>query len=281
MKGPVFSLLALVITSVLLTPSPGDGSTVSPVRDFSAVLGQSVTLRCPGNLSVPIIRLYIQRKQTNVFINGFDDQYLLKVHPEYRNRTKVNRTDLSMKMSNISISDEGSYMCVIFYSRTSKEEPVINLKVTAEYSVPTVKAECGERIHSNGPATGGKSCQLSCSSTGGYPLSVVEWPVLHQSLIRNIENKSSEDPHYKTWTINQTIMYSCDKPTNVSCSIGSAVSHPITICQEDSFPLRVIAATAVVMAFVLILILGLVLMKCCRRRLRPRPEDPALEVPLA
>ncbi|XP_051962641.1 butyrophilin subfamily 1 member A1 isoform X2 [Xyrauchen texanus] len=280
MKGPVFSLLPLVMTSVLLTASPGDGSTVSPVRNFSAVLGQSVTLRCPGKPGVHITRLYIQTKHTHAFINGFDVQFELDVPHEYLNRTKVNKTDLSMRMSNITVSDEGSYTCIIFFSG-DKESFDINLKVTAEYSVPTVKAECDERIHRNGSATGGKICQLSCSSTGGYPQSRVEWPELHQSLIQIINNGSSKDPHYKTWTINQTITYSCDQPTNVSCSIGGIVSHPITICQADSFPLRVIAATVVVVIFVLSLILGLVLMKCYQRRPRPRPEDPALEVPLA
>ncbi|XP_051535286.1 T-lymphocyte activation antigen CD80-like isoform X2 [Myxocyprinus asiaticus] len=278
MKGSVCSLLVLVITSVLLTASPGDSSTEAPVRNFNAVLGQSVTLRCPGNLSVHIFRLYLQmqRGQTDYFINGFDTARSLPV-TEYMNRTEVNQTDLSVTMSNITVSDEGQYKCIVFYTEMPNEEHVINLKVTAMYSVPTLMAEC---IHVNGPATGGKSCQLSCSSTGGYPWSEVEWPGLHPSESDN-ETESFQDPHSKTWTINQTVTYYCDHPTNVSCSIGRTVSHTITICEADSFPLRVNIAIAFVVTFVLFLVLVLVLMKCHCRRPRPNPEDPALGVPLA
>ncbi|XP_051965887.1 T-lymphocyte activation antigen CD80-like isoform X2 [Xyrauchen texanus] len=278
MKGSICSLLALAVTSVLLTASPGDCSTESPERTFYAVLGQSVTLRCPGNLSVPILRLYLQmqRGQKDYFINGFARDKSLPV-TEYLNRTEVNEMDLSITMSNISFSDEGPYTCIVFYTEGSKEVHLISLNVTATYSVPNVTADC---IH--GQVTRGKKCQLSCSSTGGYPESEVKWPGLHLHLNES-DNKTTslQDPHSKTWTINQNVTYYCDQPTNVSCSIGHAVSHTITICQADSFPLRVNVAIAFVVTFVLFLILVLVLMKCHHRRPRPNPEDPALGFPLA
>ncbi len=49
--------------------------------------------------------------------------------PEYRDRTEVNESDLSMEMRNISVSDEGLYKCVVFVEN-SPEISKILLKVT-------------------------------------------------------------------------------------------------------------------------------------------------------
>lgn len=104
--------------------------------------------------------------------------------------------------------------------------PLLSL-FTAEYSVPTITKDCSKP----GDGGAGKSCQLSCSAVGGYPQSTVRWTGLNQSLTNVIYNRSSADNESKTWTINQTIMHNCDQPANISCAVGGAVSHTITICE--------------------------------------------------
>ncbi|XP_048015875.1 cell adhesion molecule 2 isoform X5 [Megalobrama amblycephala] len=224
--------LALVMTLVLVTASTDDSS---PPTNITAVLGDTTTIRCHiQKIGSPVIRMYIQKvikDSQEIFINGFDSSRKMDVPLEYHKRTKVNRTDLSMEMTDVSVSDEGLYKCIVFFDTVGIEMPKIHLKVTANYSIPTVEKECSECNYDDG--TAGKSCQLSCSSVGGYPQSAVKWAGLNLSLINVVHNESSEDPYSKTWTINQTITYNCDQPTDVSCAVGGAVSPTISIfCAE-------------------------------------------------
>ncbi|XP_052431955.1 T-lymphocyte activation antigen CD80 isoform X3 [Carassius gibelio] len=248
--------LVLVVTLLLLTATSGDSDAV---ENITAVLGHSVTFRCPLNHSTPVDGLYIQRDKNDKpddFINGFYRGQPIKVLPEYKDRTKVNETELSVEMRNISVSDEGLYKCVVIINK-KPEISMILLKVTAEYSVPTITKDCSKP----GDGGAGKSCQLSCSAVGGYPQSTVRWTGLNQSLTNVIYNRSSADNESKTWTINQTITHNCDQPANISCAVGGAVSHTITICETESFPSVVIAAITVVFVFLFLLLIFVVVMK--------------------
>uniref|UniRef100_A0A8C1ME37 Ig-like domain-containing protein n=1 Tax=Cyprinus carpio TaxID=7962 RepID=A0A8C1ME37_CYPCA len=199
------------------------------LESITAVLGHSVTFRCSSKHSTPAERCYIQRVKNNKeeeFISGFYRGQPIPVSPEYRNRTKVNVTELSMEMRNISVSDEGLYKCFVFINNKAEISEIL-LKVTAEYSVPTITKDCNKP----GDGGAGKSCQLSCSAVGGYPQSTVRWTGLNQSLTNVIYSRSSADNKSKTWTINQTIVHNCNQPTNISCAVGGSVSHTITICK--------------------------------------------------
>lgn len=275
MRSSVCSLFISI--SVLLAARPGDGIAV---RNITAVLGQSVTLRCPGHS--PVQRLYIQKNAVAGpdFINGFDTARELDVDSQYKNRTTVNRTDLSMEMRNISVSDEGSYNCVVFETLVKHKQFPVYLTVTAEYNIPNVTAVCSE------PASGEASCQLSCWAAGGYPRSVVRWAELNLSLMSDNHNNSFQDQNSKTWTINQSLSYHCNQPTNISCSIEGATSETVTICkgraddEKISLDAAVISAIAVLLLIIFIVSSVYVIRKCCGRR-RPIPGDAALEVPLA
>uniref|UniRef100_A0A672SSD6 Ig-like domain-containing protein n=1 Tax=Sinocyclocheilus grahami TaxID=75366 RepID=A0A672SSD6_SINGR len=187
--------------------------------NITAVLGHSVTFRCPSNHSKPVERLYIQRvikDKEDMYINGFTNGREIP-GKGYQSRTKVNTMDYSMEMRNISVGDEGSYICVfVFVDKAYKPEiSEIFLKVTG------MPQDADNRV----------GCHLSCSAVGGYPQSTVRWAGLNPSLTNVFYNWSLAHNDSKTWTINQTIMYNCDQPTNVSCAVWGAVSHTITICK--------------------------------------------------
>ncbi|XP_059369809.1 T-lymphocyte activation antigen CD80-like isoform X2 [Carassius carassius] len=245
--------LVLVVTLLLLTATSGDSDAV---ENITAVLGHSVTFKCPLNQSTPVEGLYIQRVENDKveFVNGFYGSRPMDVSSEYKDRTKVNEMELSVEMRNISVFDKGLYKCVVFINNTPEISEIL-LKVTAEYSVPTITKDCSKP----GDGGAGKSCQLSCSAVGGYPQSTVRWTGINQSLTNVIYNRSSADNESKTWTINQIIMHNCDQPANISCAVGGAVSHTITICETESFPFVVIAAIAVVLVFALLLIFVMVM----------------------
>lgn len=115
---------------VLLCVCVGDSDAV---MNITAVLGHSVTFRCPSTHSSSVEGLYIQRVKNDKeeeFINGFyEGRVMPALLPEYRDRTKVNKTDLSMEMRNISVSDEGLYKYIVFI-KSKPEVSKIFLKVT-------------------------------------------------------------------------------------------------------------------------------------------------------
>ncbi|XP_057207876.1 T-lymphocyte activation antigen CD80 isoform X1 [Triplophysa rosa] len=273
----VFVSNRFVCISVLLAVKPGEGTEA---RNFTAVLGQSVTLRCPGTNSP--VRLYIQKNNGGgaEFINGFDTVQELAIPPQYKYRTTINRTELSMEMRNISVSDEGLYECVVFKTRETKKQFTIYLTVTAKYNIPNVTATCNE------PASGARSCRLSCWAAGGYPWGAVRWAELNLSLMNDLQNNSIQEQNFKTWTISESLSYHCNQPTNVSCSIGGATSNMTTVCQgkadDEKFSLdaAVISAIAVLLLIVFIVPSVYIIRKCCGRR-RPVPGDADVEVPLA
>ncbi|KAA0702394.1 hypothetical protein E1301_Tti017012 [Triplophysa tibetana] len=270
MRSSVCSLFVCI--SVLLAVKPGEGTET---RNLTAVLGESVTFRCPRISSVHH-RLYIQKKKE--FINGFDMTQDLNIPLQYKNRTTINQSDLSMEMRNISVSDEGFYECIVFKSRETKPQShVIYLTVTAKYNIPKVTAACSE------PSSGVRSCWLSCWASGGYPQGVVRWAELNLSQIIDFQNNSHQDPKLKTWNISQSFVYNCNQPVNVSCSIGDARSKTTTFCQGDekfSLDAAVISAIAVLLLILFIVPSVCIIRKRCGRR-RPVPGDAALEVPLA
>ncbi|KAK7156016.1 hypothetical protein R3I94_006170 [Phoxinus phoxinus] len=282
MKKPVCSLLALVMALVLGTATT---DVSGPPVNITAVVGHTATFKCPNQKSWIVTRLYIQKHEE--FINGFDLSKNLEHlrHAKYLNRTTVNRTNLSMEMTNVTVLDEGLYKCVVFYKTVNnptdpkKDISYIYLKVTGKYSVPTIEKECSER--KNGDGTAGKSCRLSCSSTGGYPQSTVKWAELNLSRMSVVHNESSEDPSSKTWTVNQTIAYDCVHPTNVSCAVDGAVSPIITICETESFSFEVITAIVLVLVFVLLLLLVCMVICCRRRRTEDQGDPENADVPLA
>lgn len=113
-----------------------------PRVNITAVLGHTATFKCPWDSHIPVPRLYIQKVNevqgsSEIYINGFDSnrdsQMDIFSSADYLNRTKVNRTAISMEMTNVSVSDEGLYKCYIFYGTVatlSKVIPEIYLKVT-------------------------------------------------------------------------------------------------------------------------------------------------------
>ncbi|XP_056330036.1 CD276 antigen homolog [Danio aesculapii] len=271
MENTACFLLALVVTLVPVSATQGDNNKQ---KNISAVLGRSVTFRCTWNLSIPVYRLYIQKFGLQpLFINGFDTDKELEVSSEYRDRTEVNKAELSMEMRNIKLSDEGLYECVVFVSTSSRDISKIYLKITAEFTTPELKSECSE---SDG-AKKGRSCQLSCSSEGGYPVSDVMWSGLNQSRIRVLQNETAENSTSKTWSVKQTINYTCEHPINVSCDIGGSDSLTITICEAESFPLKVIVAIVFVLVFVTLLIIVCIMLFCRRRTPQPYRADPLVD----
>ncbi|XP_051901507.1 ICOS ligand-like [Pristis pectinata] len=90
------------------------------------------------------------------------------IDPSYAGRSEFlansTRGDFSLLLRDLSVDDEGIYKCVLQNEGISKE--TVNLSVVANYSQPVV---------SGNSARAGYIVNLTCTSSGGYPLAALEW----------------------------------------------------------------------------------------------------------
>ncbi|KAL7825450.1 hypothetical protein AOLI_G00326570 [Acnodon oligacanthus] len=211
----------------------GGGSAVQEVR---GTVGGAVQIKCNISTSLQVKGFYFQKKNLSgsyeILVNGF---YTSSVEgylrDEYRNRTRVNKTDHSLDLWNLKASDEGHYKCFFIPQDLLKDyDTIFHLTVTAaDYSIPTVTVqECSD--HGEGVL----SCELGCWSFGGYPLANLNWTVLEggNEVLHEEGSMSTVDKHSGVWNVSQSVRLNCTRPTTVSCSVGGAISPPLSLCEK-------------------------------------------------
>ncbi|KAF4085784.1 hypothetical protein AMELA_G00099150 [Ameiurus melas] len=217
-----------VIISTLYLMSTGDDPAVHNVQ---GIVGGSVKMSCELQHSHIVNGLYFQKKVNGqqVFINGFYSKEV-PVPDEYKNRTTVNKMDLSVEMFELSPADQGEYTCITFSSNDSyKKEIKFHLTVTANYSVPIITFSCC------GSDPADHNCVIGCSSSGGYPRSNVTWGVVGADM-RSLQ-KSEGDPVFTQdrdsllWNVSHVVTLNCNRMPNtwITCSVGGVVSHAVSI----------------------------------------------------
>ncbi|KAI4895028.1 hypothetical protein NFI96_001318 [Prochilodus magdalenae] len=217
-----------------------DGAAMQQVR---GKVGGDVQLTCKIE-STQFKGVYFQRKNLSgeyqIFVNGFYsgqsvDGWMLS---EYKPRTSFNRTALSLDFWNLTISDEGDYACYVVPQNNFSPwiATQFHLTVTADYSVPTLTVQ-----ESSDRGEGQMSYVLHCSSSGGYPQGNLTWTVSEggkSHLLFKERSESTTDKPPGVYSISQTNSFNCTKPTNISCSVGGAVSLPLIIF--DHQPVEVV-----------------------------------------
>ncbi|XP_007890004.1 CD276 antigen homolog [Callorhinchus milii] len=145
--------------------------------NITVVIGDTVELPCNTILNEsrnnPRISMQTHRHHVvHSFSSGKDDPAYQ--HPQFKNRTKIIYwPKLAIKLSNVSFTDEGAYICNIQEKRNDEYETThsfeFNLYPTELYYSPTITTACKDK------AKCGAEVNLICSSSHGYPESTVEW----------------------------------------------------------------------------------------------------------
>ncbi|XP_046719524.1 T-lymphocyte activation antigen CD80 isoform X2 [Silurus meridionalis] len=258
--------LFLVVAILALQLGSTDENTVE--LNLHGFVGGSVKMSCKLEQPKNVNQLYFQKKDSDgkvTFINGFYSK-ILDVLPEFQNRTIVNRAELSMELLNLSPADEGEYTCIPFINSVPSQKTNFHLKVTANYSAPTITVQgCGSGAAAH-------NCVIECSSAGGFPHSNITWSVVGSNL--RLLLKDEEDPvnvmdtHSQLWNVSQVITLNCSQPINISCSVGEVVSYAVSVCpSSDTLDIRILIACAVLLLVSIVIIVFAV--KKCRRTQLP------------
>ncbi|XP_053503552.1 T-lymphocyte activation antigen CD80 isoform X2 [Ictalurus furcatus] len=258
------SLFLLVVISALQLVSAGDDPVVHNVQ---GIVGGSVKINCELEHPHIVNRVYFQKTEDGqeIFINGFYSRGPLTVPEEYKDRTIVNQTELSMEMYKLSPADEGEYTCIIFFSSDSLiKKNKFHLTVTANYSVPVITRQgCG-----SDPAD--HNCVIGCSSSGGYPRSNVTWGVIGADMSSLLQSEGdpvfTQDRDSLLWNVSHVVMLNCSRMLNITCSVRGVVSHALSVCDIPATPDIITPIAGVVLLLVPITLIVIAMIKCRRRQ---------------
>uniref|UniRef100_A0A667YV65 Ig-like domain-containing protein n=1 Tax=Myripristis murdjan TaxID=586833 RepID=A0A667YV65_9TELE len=150
---------------------PGQSQLIGPPQPIVAILGGDIILPCHLEPAVDVAartvewsRPDLEPRFVHVWRNGQD--LVMQKHPSYERRTslsidKLKHGDISLKLSEVKLSDEGRYRCFIPLLGT---ESAVELVVDGTASSPV--------IHTSKSSSG---VVLECESKGWYPEPELFW----------------------------------------------------------------------------------------------------------
>ncbi|KAL0973444.1 hypothetical protein UPYG_G00203700 [Umbra pygmaea] len=243
--------LALLLGWMVLLES----KDLSDTTPLVGPVGGEVTFQCLFDLGSSLEWFYIQRRYN--FINGY---HIKGIDPkEYTNRTEVNRTQGSVRMWDLQLSDKGMYECKMKYiGKDDILEMKINLTIIANNRVPNVTVTCVSSL-----------CWVTCSYLGDYPHKEVQWSTFpHQNESQWKVNSSDEmDTAYQMYSLVSTVKINCSSMMkfNLSCGVGGAVSEQHTVCvalpDPTTHPLIVVSLVVVLFVICVICIAAFMIKK--------------------
>ncbi|XP_038588159.1 butyrophilin subfamily 1 member A1-like isoform X1 [Micropterus salmoides] len=172
MKWRMLSLMMQLIIFLLLLQTPGDHlQVIGPSQPIVAIVGEDIILPChlEPAMNASNMRLEWARPDLSpgfVYVRTNGQEYVVHKHPTYRGRTSVSIDrlqlgDISLKLSNARVSDEGTYRCLA---------PILG---RAAFIKLVIGAVSSPAIISLNRAS--SSVVLQCESAGWYPEPEVFW----------------------------------------------------------------------------------------------------------
>uniref|UniRef100_A0A667Z2H3 Ig-like domain-containing protein n=1 Tax=Myripristis murdjan TaxID=586833 RepID=A0A667Z2H3_9TELE len=147
-----------------------------------AILGDDVTLRCHlqpawdvSTRTVEWARPDLEPSFVHVWRNGPDP--LIDQHPSYKGRTslimdKLKHGDVSLKLSEVKLSDEGKYRCFI---PTLSKETTVELVVATNFILPSPSSSGAASFPVLNVSKSSSGVVLECESKGWYPEPELFW----------------------------------------------------------------------------------------------------------
>ncbi|KAM5305408.1 signal-regulatory protein beta-1-like [Glossophaga mutica] len=163
-----------LLLTLLLGLTGGAGEELQVIqrdKSVSVAAGETATLNCTVTSILPVgpVRWFRGTGPGREFIHGQKGGHSPRV-TNVTDVTRRNNTDYSIRISNITPADAGTYYCVKFRRGSPDEElksgAGTRLTVSAQPSPPVVSAPAGR-------ATPGKTVHFTCESHGFSPRSII------------------------------------------------------------------------------------------------------------
>ncbi|NWH71542.1 CD80 protein, partial [Piaya cayana] len=188
-------------------------------KTVNSKVGENIGLPCcheiPSSESLQNYRVYWQKNITEVVL-AYAYGKKISMHEQYKNRTEMNTSNLTLMISAVKILDNGSYQCVVQHRRSSQNPVVvcdqsITLFVTADFSKPNITAEVfAETCEST-------EMVVRCSSYGGYPKPKISGVLNNESVVWNTSWVS--EASFSPYNVTGELRLNVTEEDNITCSI--------------------------------------------------------------
>ncbi|XP_038624274.1 butyrophilin subfamily 1 member A1-like [Tachyglossus aculeatus] len=211
-------LISHLLLLLLQLPILGSAQfvVIGPAEPILAQVGGDAELPCHLDPTMSAENLEVRwiRSQSSDIVHLYkkgEDQ-LEKQMEEYRGRTELVRDTIatgsvSLRISNVTISDDGEYQC-LFIDGSFQNETNLEVHVAAVGSDPL--------IHLEGHEKGG--IRLGCTSTGWYPEPQVHWRDVRRETIPSL-SESRPRASDGLFGVVATVIIREGSVGTVSCSI--------------------------------------------------------------
>nr|XP_023681250.1 T-lymphocyte activation antigen CD86-like isoform X2 [Paramormyrops kingsleyae] len=252
----------MLIVFVLLAADTGSSASVVEIHKE---VGGTATFTCPSDGRGDPEFVYLQKEvgkpSDMIFVNGFHAQKPVEMPAIYKNRSHVDSNSRQVILWDLSPADEGLYVCVVrikIDSHTSHTSEIkYNLTITANYSQPQLM-----EIHN------GSTCNVTCSSNGGYPQSEMEMVLVPNVPGATVTKQIMEDPVTGLFSVSSTITLNVSQPLSVTCIVGNLSSvlnvHQIIDPPQPDSIIIIVACVLVSVLFIVALAVVLQRRRCSR-----------------
>ncbi|XP_075867110.1 signal-regulatory protein beta-1-like isoform X4 [Microcebus murinus] len=172
-----FLLLLLLLLGLPGVAGEEELQVLQPDKSVSVAAGESATLRCTVTSLVPVgpIEWFRGTGPGRELVYRQKDPPSSRVTP-LGDRTKRNNTDFSIRISNITPADAGTYYCVKFQTGTENKElksgPGTELSVSGAAGEEELQVLQPDKSVS---VAAGESATLRCTVTSLVPVGPIEW----------------------------------------------------------------------------------------------------------
>ncbi|XP_060241730.1 signal-regulatory protein beta-1-like isoform X2 [Meriones unguiculatus] len=228
----------LLLTLLLgLTAAKWELKVIQPEKSLSVLAGQSATLNCTVTSPLPVgpIRWYRGTGKIRHLIYSFPRQQFPRVI-HLTDTTKRNNLDFSIRISNVTPADAGTYYCVKFQKDTSELGKEIQsgggamLYVLAKPSPPVV----------SGPVARGlphQTVTFTCKSHGFFPRDIIlKWFKSRKELshFKTTVDTKGEGVFYNVSSTAQVVLGPEDVHSQIICEVAHVTLQGSSLCGTAS-----------------------------------------------
>ncbi|XP_027143598.1 butyrophilin subfamily 1 member A1 [Larimichthys crocea] len=269
-----FTVLRLhhtVVLFVLLQSRGGEPQVIGPSQPIVAILGEDIILPCrlepPRNASGMVVEWARPDLSPGyVYVRRNSKEHVAHKQPSYRGRTSVSINklevgDASMKLSEVTRPDEGTYRCLF---------PQLGQYAFVELVVGAVSSP----VISSMSTTSSREVVLQCEAKGWYPEPEVFWLDAEGNLLSAGPTETVRGPD-DLYTVSRRL--TVEKSDNFTCRVQQ---KNITQTRETHFtvylPVPVLAPYAkciLASGLICVFLYAAFIVQECRMRNKEVPDD--------
>ncbi|KAK9525097.1 hypothetical protein VZT92_017434 [Zoarces viviparus] len=210
----------LIVFLLLSQPHGGQLQVIGPSQPILATVGDDVILPCrlEPAMNASDIRLEWARPDLSpgfIHVRANRQEYVAHKQPSFRGRTsvsinKLQHGDVSLKLSKVRVSDEGTYRCLV----PSLGPPAVIKLVVGAVSSPAIST-----IY-----TSSRKVVLDCESRGWYPEPEVLWLDVEGNLLSAGPTETVRGPDH-LYTVSSRVTVEKRHSNSFTCRVQQRTTN--------------------------------------------------------